>query len=108
MIHFPDTTLQRYTYNNNATGIYGETVQKYKYADDITVDFQNENNQEIAKEYGVELQNLYKIYLDLGVTLNDNDQLRDSNGNKYHIIGQVQKYKKFHKYQRAHIVRDRA
>lgn len=108
MIHFPDTTLQRYTYNNNATGIYGETVQKYKYADDITVDFQNENNQEIAKEYGVELQNLYKIYLDLGVTLNDNDQLRDSNGNKYHIVGQVQKYKKFHKYQRAHIVRDRA
>ena len=108
MIHFPDTTLQRYTYNNNATGIYGETVQKYKYADDITVDFQNENNQEIAKEYGVELQNLYKIYLDLGVTLNDNDQLRDSSGNKYHIVGQVQKYKKFHKYQRAHIVRDRA
>ena len=108
MIHFPDTTLQRYTYNNNATGVYGETVQRYKYADDITVDFQNENNQEIAKEYGVELQNLYKIYLDLDVTLNDNDQLRDSSGNKYHIVGQVQKYKKFHKYQKAHIVRDRA
>jgi hypothetical protein len=87
--------------------VYGETVEEYVYTDDIVVDFQNESNVEIAKSYGVELQNLYTIYLDIDTTLEDNDQLRDSNGNRYHIIGQVQHYPKFHKYTKAHIVRER-
>lgn len=107
MIHFPDTILQRYILQES-TGVYGETIQNYVATDEILVDFQNSNNQEIAKDYGVELQNLYKIYADSNVTLNDTDQLRDANGNKYHIIGQVMKYNKFHKYLKAHIVRERS
>jgi len=107
LIHFPDTTLQRYTLQTSGTGVYGETVGEYVYTDDIVVDFQNESNVEIAKQYGVELQNLYKIYLDINTPLNDTDQLRDKEGNRYHIIGQVQHYKKFHRYTKAHIVRER-
>lgn len=107
MIHFPDTTLQRYTLQTSGTGVYGETVEEYVYTDDIVVDFQNESNVEIAKQYGVELQNLYTIYLDLSTPLGDTDQLRDTEGDRYHIIGQVQHYKKFHKYTKAHIVRER-
>lgn len=107
MIHFPDTTLQRYTLQTSGTGVYGETVEEYVYTDDIVVDFQNESNVEIAKQYGVELQNLYTIYLDINTPLNDTDQLRDTEGNRYHIIGQVQHYKKFHRYTKAHIVRER-
>ena len=107
MIHFPDTTLQRYTLQTSGTGVYGETVEEYVYTDDIVVDFQNESNVEIAKQYGVELQNLYTIYLDIDTPLSDTDQLRDSKGDRYHIIGQVQRYPKFHKYTKAHIVRER-
>ncbi len=107
MIHFPDTTLQRYTLHSSGTGVYGETITEYVYTDDIQVDFQNESNVEIAKSYGVELQNLYRIYLDQSTPLSDTDQLRDNNGNRYHIIGQVQRYPKFHKYAKAHIVRER-
>ena len=107
MIHFPDTTLQRYTLQTSGTGVYGETVEEYVYTDDIVVDFQNESNVEIAKSYGVELQNLYTIYLDLDTPLSDTDQLRDGEGNRYHIIGQVQRYPKFHRYTKAHIVRER-
>lgn len=107
MIYYPDTLLKRYTYTDTSTGIYGETVQKYEYTDDILVDFQEESNQEIAKDYGVELQNLYKIYADINTPLNDTDQLEDQNGTVYHIVGNVKHYKKFHKYQKAHLVRER-
>lgn len=107
MIFFPDTTLHRYTYTSTGTGVYGETVKGYEYADDITVDFQHENNEETAHEYGVDLQNLYKIYTDISTTLNDNDQLHDNDGNIYHIVGQVKRYPKFHRYQKAHIIRER-
>lgn len=107
MIHFPDTTLKRYTYTNESTGIYGEHITRYEYSNDIIVDFQNESNTEIAHEYGVDLQNLYKIYVNINESLNDTDQLKDNEGNTYHIIGNIQKYPKFHKYQKAHIVLER-
>ena len=107
MIFFPDTVLKRYTYTTTGTGVYGETTRGYEYAEDITVDFQNENNQEIAHQYGVDLQNIYKIYADIETTIEDNDKLVDNDGNEYHILGNVQRYSKFHKYQRAHLVRTR-
>lgn len=108
MTFFPDKTLQRYVLSDvSGAGVYGETVQQYTYIDDILVDFQNENNNEIANSYGVELKDLYKIYCDITLELNDTDQLQDSNGVKYHIVGGVQKYPKFHHYQKAHILRKR-
>ena len=107
MIHFPDTILHRYSYTENGTGVYGEHIKRYEYIDDITVDFQNENNTEIARQYGVDLQNLYKIYCDIDVSLNDNDKLHDTDGNTYHIVGNIQSYPKFHKYKKAHLVRER-
>ena len=108
MTFFPDKTLQRYTLSSiSGAGVYGETVQEYTYTDDIIVDFQNESNNEIAHSYGVELKDLYKIYTDLSTTLLDTDELHDTDGNIYTIIGGVQRYPKFHKYQKAHIVRRR-
>lgn len=108
MIFFPDTTLHRYTLLNvEGGGIYGETIQEYKYSDDILVDFQNESNQEIAHDYGVDLTDLYKIYVDLNTTITDYDRLEDDNGNKYDILGGVKVYKKFHKYKKIHLVRVR-
>ncbi len=106
--YFMDTVLKRYTYTDTDAGVYGEPIKKYIYADNINVDFQNENNQELAKVYGVELQNLYKIYAPLNAPLNDTDRLEDADGNTYHIIGQIQKYIKFHKYKKAHIIRNRS
>ena len=107
MIHFPDKTLHRYTYTSTASGVYGETVLSYEYVDDILVDFQNESNQEVAHAYGVDLQNLYKVYTDKDTPLDDTDQLRDNDGNTYHIIGNVQLYTHFHNYKKAHLVLER-
>ena len=104
---FPDKVLHRYTLTQTNTGIYGETILEPVYSDDILVDFQNETNNEVAKQYGCELADLYRIYLDINTTLNPSDQLRDDNGNKYSIIGGVQEYPKFHKYKKAHLVLQR-
>ena len=106
MIFFPDKTMQRYVLTTNGKGVYGETRQTYVYADDILVDFQNESNHEVAKAYGVELQNLYKIYTDINTTINDTDHL-ELEGNVYHIIGNVKRYTKFHNYQKAHLILNR-
>lgn len=108
MIHFPDKTLHRHgIVEVSGAGVYGETIQQYEYIDDITVDFQNETNNEIAHEYGVELADLYKIYLDIDTILEDNDKLVDDNGTEYDIIGGIKKYTKFHKYQKAHLQKRR-
>ena len=107
MIQFPNATLHRYSLFENGRGVYGETVTEYVYVDDITVDFQNENNVEIAKDYGVELQNLYKIYVDLNTPLLDTDQLRDDKGRTYHILGNIKEYDHFHHYKKAHLARER-
>lgn len=104
---FPDKTLHRYTLTQNSTGVYGETIQEPVYTDDILVDFQNESNNEVAKQYGCELSDLYRIYTDITTTLNPSDQLRDDKGNKYTIIGGVQEYPKFHKYKKAHLILER-
>lgn len=107
MIYFPDKTLHRYTQTTDGTGVYGETVTSYTYADDILCDFQNETNAEYAQEYGLDLQNVYKIYVDESSTIHDTDKLHDDDGNIYHIIGQIEHYTKFHHYKRVHIVRER-
>lgn len=107
MIFFLDKTLHRYTYTQTNTGLYGETIKEYVHADDIIVDFQNENNNELAHTYGVDLQNLYKIYIDLNVEINDTDQLRDDEGNTYHIIGNIRNYSKYHKYKKANLILER-
>lgn len=107
MIHFPNKTLQRYVYTSSGQGVYGETISEYQYVDDVLVDFQNENNQELAQAYGVDLQNLFKVYFDINTVVNDNDQFRDSQGNKYHILGNIQVYDHFLHYKRAHLVLER-
>lgn len=103
---FKNTLLKVYTLTPAAAaGLYGEPVEQYTPAGNLFVDFQNENNNELRKMYGVERQNLYKIYFDLNEDIKDTDILEDPDGTKYEIIGQIQKYKQFHKYQKAHIIK---
>lgn len=107
MIHFPDKTLKRYTYTKQKTDIYGANIHEYEYNDDILVDFQNENNSEVREQYGVEKDNLYKIYIDKNTTLNSSDELEDEDGNRYSIIGEVMEYNHFHNYKKVHLIRKR-
>ena len=106
MIHFPDTTLQRHVPTTSSTGVYGETTTEYAYSSDIIVDFQNESNNEVARSYGVELEDLYKIYLDINTPLGESDLLYKDN-DCYEIIGGIKEYPKFHKYKKAHLRRRR-
>lgn len=107
MIHFPNLTLHRYTYTKETSDVYGATTYEYEYSDDVLVDFQNESNQEIREAFGVERDNLYKIYFDKDTIINDNDELRDDEGNKYEIIGEIRKYTHFHNFQKANLTRKR-
>ena len=107
MIYFPNMTMKRYTYTSEAKGVYGEDINQYTYTDDIIVDFQHENNQEYAKQYGVERQNLYKIYIDKSTILDESDVLVDEDDKQYMIVGEIQDYNHFHNYKRVHLVRSR-
>ena len=107
MIFFPDTTLKRYTLTQASTGIYGEPRMEYQYTDDITCDFQNMNNIEIANQYGVELADLYCIYIDKDTPLEDTDHLVNDEGTEYHIVGGIQDYTNQLQYKKANLVRQR-
>lgn len=100
---FPDKTLHRYSQTNTGSGVYGETIKKHEYVDDILVDFQNETNNQVAHDYGIELSDLFKIYLDIDTPLVESDMLQDDKDNQYLIIGGIQEYPKFHKYKKAHL-----
>lgn len=106
MIHFPNKTLERYTLaTGNDTGIYGETLETYVYAGNIRGDFQNENNEETRRKYGVDKHNLYKFYIDENIELLDTDVYRDNDtGDVYEVIGEIQAYNHFHHYQRLHLI----
>lgn len=106
-IHFPDTTLHRYACVETPGGVYGETITTYQYQDDIRCDFQNETNQEIAEQYGIELSDLYKVYVDLNTTVNSSDLFSDDENNTYDIIGGIKVYRKFHKYKKIILRRRR-
>ena len=107
MIYFPNTILHRYTLTQNGEDVYGATIQEYEYADDVQVDFQNENNKEIREEFGVSKENLYKIYFNKDTIINDTDQLRDDDGSIYEIIGEIRSYNHFHNYKKANLIKRR-
>lgn len=106
-LFFPNMKMKRYTRTPHGKGVYGEKVKQYTYTGDINVDFQHENNQEIARRYGVERENLYKIYINLDTTLMDDDLLVDHNGLEYQVVGEIQDYNHFHNYRRVHLQRSR-
>lgn len=103
MIFFPNKTLERYTYTSEEKGLYDEDIIEYEYADTVLVDFQNENNQETAQAYGIELHNLYVIYFDNSTIINDTDILKDQN-RTYKIIGNIREYNHFLGYKKANLV----
>ena len=105
MIFFNNTDLKVYRLTSTATGLYGETERKYIYSHVINVDFQNENNNEIKKMYGVEKQNMYKIYMDITADLEDTDRLKDAHNNCYEIVGEIREYAHFHKYKKVNLIK---
>lgn len=107
MLYFKDKTLQQYKLTGESIGTYGETVKTYQYHGDIQVDFQNENNEETRELYGVEKQNLYKIYVDSSINIDNSDKFVDENNNIYIIIGEVEMYTKFHNFQKVHLIKQR-
>lgn len=107
MIHFPNKTLQRYTLTQSGEDVYGATTSEYTYTDDVQVDFQNENNKELREQFGVTKENLYKIYFNKDTNINDTDQLHDTNGDIYEVIGEIREYTHFHNYKKANLVKRR-
>lgn len=107
MIFFPNKTLQRYTPTQDSVDVYGATTKQYEYTEDVQVDFQNETNKEEREAFGVTKENLYKIYFDKNTNINSTDQLHDTNGDIYEIIGEIRDYNHFHDYKKANLIKRR-
>ena len=66
---------------------YGNFKKEYIYRETVPVDFQASSRRDKLTEAGEILQDTYKIYLDVNVTVNSNDIFKDEDGNTYTIIG---------------------
>lgn len=87
-MYFPNTTMQIFTYTNlSETDAYGNSKKGYVYRETVPVDFQASGRRDKLTEAGELLQDTYKIYLDVNVTVNSNDIFKDPDGNTYTVIG---------------------
>ena len=87
-MYFPNVELDIYTYTDlPETDAYGNSKKGYLYRETVPVDFQASSRRDKLTEAGEILQDVYKIYLDVNVTVNSNDIFRDPDGNTYTIIG---------------------
>ena len=88
MPYYPNMEMQIFTYTNLAeTDAYGNSKKGYVYRETVPVDFQASSRRDKLTEAGELLQDTYKIYLDVNVTVNSNDVFRDEDGNTYTVIG---------------------
>lgn len=88
MPYYPNTTMDIFSYVElQETDSYGNSKKSYLYKETVHVDFQASSRRDKLTEAGEILQDTYKIYLDVNITVNSNDIFRDPEGNTYTIIG---------------------
>lgn len=88
MVYYPNMSMDICTYTDTeSTDAYGNHIKGYVYRETVPVDFQPSSRNDRLTEAGELLQDIYKIYLDVNVTLDSTDIFRDSDGNTYTIIG---------------------
>ncbi len=87
-MYFPNTTMDIFTYTDLAeTDAYGNSKKGYIYRETVQVDFQASSRKDTLLQSGEILQDVYKLYMDSNITINENDIFKDENGNTYTIIG---------------------
>ena len=85
---FPNMTMEIYTYTDSKdSDAYGNPKKEYVYRETVQVDFQASSRKDTLLQSGEILQDVYKLYMDSNITINENDIFKDENGNTYTIIG---------------------
>ena len=88
MVYYPNMSMDICTYTDTeSTDAYGNPIKGYVYRETVSVDFQSGSRNDRLTEAGELLQDIYKIYLEVNVTLDSTDIFRDTDGNTYTIIG---------------------
>lgn len=88
MPYFPNTTLKQYNYSESSElDDYGNPVETYVYLRDVRVDFQQASEKDRLTSAGELLQDVYRIFMDISLSVEPNDIFKDTNGDTYTIIG---------------------
>ena len=73
--------------DTDVTDAYGNPSKGYVYRENVPVDFQSGSRNDRLTEAGELLQDIYKLYLDVNVSVAPTDIFRDPEGNTYTVIG---------------------
>lgn len=88
MAYYPNIDMDICSYTDTEeVDAYGNPVKAYMYRETIKVDFQPSSRNDRLTEAGEILQDTYRMYLDVTVTVDPTDIFRDSDGETYTIIG---------------------
>jgi hypothetical protein len=88
MPYFPNTTLKQYSYSESAElDEYGNPIESYVFVRDVRVDFQQASEKDRLTSAGELLQDTYRIFMDINLSVEPNDIFKDNNGDTYTIIG---------------------
>lgn len=101
MTFFPNCTIEIYELSETETfnEYTGEPEDTWIRVDTVPADFQPNNNKETQHEYGKELQDTFKVYVDLNTIVSDKSIIKIVGEPKtYDVIGTPQKWNRFHKY----------
>lgn len=88
MVYYPNMSMDICSYTDTEqTDAYGNPRKGYVYRETVPVDFQSGSRNDRLTEAGELLQDIYKIYLDVNISVAPTDIFRDSDGNTYTVIG---------------------
>ena len=88
MVYYPNMSMDICTYTDTVEmDAYGNPRKGYVYRETVPVDFQPSSRNDRLTEAGEILQDTYRMYLDVTVTVDPTDIFRDPDGNTYTIIG---------------------
>ena len=88
MVYYPNMRIDICSYTDtDVTDAYGNPRKGYVYRETVPVDFQSGSRNDRLTEAGELLQDIYKLYLDVNVSVAPTDIFRDPEGNTYTVIG---------------------
>lgn len=88
MVYYPNMEIDICSYSDTEIlDAYGNPEKAYVYRETVHVDLQPSSRNDRLTEAGEILQDTYRMYLDVTVTVDPTDIFRDHEGNTYTIIG---------------------
>ena len=88
MVYYPNMEIDICSYSDTEIlDAYGNPEKAYVYRETVHVDLQPSSRNDRLTEAGEILQDTYRMYLDVTVTVDPTDIFRDHEGNTYTVTG---------------------